>query len=158
MFDGNKITLGLEYRLINQANVRFLGNFDPVTLEPLDSVQDFSDTFPWIKETTRNIWSGYLQDTWDVTETVNLTFGVRYDHYSDFGGATSPRAGITWAFMKNASLKFLYGEAFRAPSFVEMFTTNQPAIQGNEDLDPETIRTYEVGLSYQFNKSCYHQY
>ena len=38
------------------------------------------------------------------------------------------------------------------PSFLEMFTTNQPAIQGNEDLDPETIKTYEVGLSYQFNK------
>jgi iron complex outermembrane receptor protein len=33
-----------------------------------------------------------------------------------------------------------------------MFITNQPAIEGNEDLDPETIRTYEVGLSYQFNK------
>ena len=54
--------------------------------------------------------------------------------------------------MKDASLKLLYGEAFRAPNFVEMFTTNQPAIRGNEDLDPETIRTYEVGLSYRFNK------
>ena len=54
--------------------------------------------------------------------------------------------------MKDASLKLLYGEAFLAPNFVEMFTTNQPAIQGNEDLDPETIRTYEIGLSYKFNK------
>ncbi len=152
LFDGNILTLGLEYRLINQSNVRFLSNFDPETFEPLDSVQDFSDTFPWIKETTRRIWSGYLQDTWDVTETVNLTLGVRHDQYSDFGDATSPRAGLTWAFVKNASFKLLYGEAFRAPSFVEMFTTNQPALQGNPDLDPETIRTYEAGLNYQFNK------
>ena len=52
--------------------------------------------------------------------------------------------------MKDASLKLLYGEAFLAPNFVEMFTANQPAIQGNEDLDPETIGTYEVGLGYQF--------
>ncbi|OHB35549.1 MAG: hypothetical protein A2Y08_04425 [Planctomycetes bacterium GWA2_40_7] len=152
LFDGNIITLGMEYRLINQTNIRYSSNFNPATMDPLDSIQDFSSTYPFLKEATRRIWSVYLQDTWDITDTLNLTLGVRHDQYNDFGGATSPRAGFTWAFMKNASLKLLYGEAFRAPSFSEMFTTNQPAIQGNEDLDPETIRTYEVGLSYQFNK------
>ena len=152
VFDGNVITLGLEYRLINQTSVRNSSNFDPVTLDPLEGMQDFSDTYPFIKEVTRRIESVYLQDTWDITNTINLTLGIRYDHYSDFGGALSPRAGLTWAFMKNASLKLLYGEAFRAPSFQEMYTTNQPAVQGNPDLDPETIRTYEAGLSYQFNK------
>ena len=152
LFDGNTITLGLEYRLINQTNVSFFTNFDPATLSPLPSIQDVSDDYPWIKEVTRRIWSVYLQDTWDITDTLNLTLGVRHDQYSDFGGATSPRSGLTWAFMKNASLKVLYGEAFRAPNFIEMFTKNQPAILGNEDLDPEKIKTYEVGLSYQFNK------
>ena len=152
LFDGNIITLGFEYRLINQTNIEFSGNFHPATYDVLDSVRDFSDTYPFLKEATRRIWSVYLQDTWDITDTLNLTLGARHDQYSDFGGATSPRSGLTWAFMKDASLKLLYGEAFRAPNFVEMFTTNQPAIQGNEDLDPETIRTYEVGLSYRFNK------
>ncbi|MCR4319626.1 MAG: TonB-dependent receptor, partial [Candidatus Brocadiaceae bacterium] len=152
LFDGNVITLGLEYRLISQTNVRFSSNFHPVTYAPLPSLQDFSDTYPFLKEAIRRIWSVYLQDTWDITDTLNLTLGARHDQYSDFGGAISPRAGLTWAFMKDASLKLLYGEAFRAPSFLEMFTTNQPAIQGNEDLDPETIRTYELGLSYKFNK------
>ncbi len=151
LFDGNTFTLGLEYRLINQTNVHFSSSFHPPTLEPFDSVQDVSDTFPWLKEATRRIWSVYLQDTWDITDTINLTVGARHDQYSDFGGATSPRSGITWAFMKNASLKLLYGEAFRAPSFFEMYTTNQPATQGNADLDPETIRTYETGLSYRFS-------
>jgi len=152
LFDGNVITLGLEYRLINQTNIGFSSNFHPATYDVLDSVRDFSDAYPFLKEATRRIWSIYLQDTWDITDTVNLTLGARHDHYNDFGGATSPRSGLTWAFMKDASMKLLYGEAFRAPNFVEMFTTNQPAIQGNEDLDPETIRTYEVGLSYRFNK------
>ena len=152
LFDGNIITLGFEYRLINQTNIEFSSNFHPATYDVLDSVRDFSDTYPFLKEATRRIWSVYLQDTWDITDTINLTLGARHDQYSDFGGATSPRTGLTWAFMKDASLKLLYGEAFRAPNFVEMFTTNQPAIQGNEDLDPETIRTYEIGLSYKFNK------
>jgi iron complex outermembrane receptor protein len=152
VFDGNVITLGLEYRLINQTSVRYSSNFHPVTLDPLEGMQDFSDTYPFIKEATRRIESVYLQDMWDITNTINLTLGIRYDHYSDFGGTLSPRAGLTWAFTKNASLKLLYGEAFRAPSFQEMYTTNQPAVEGNPDLDPETIRTYEAGLSYKFNK------
>lgn len=148
IFDGNMLTLGFEYRLINQTNVHFLSNFDPATLAPMP----FSETLPFLKETTRRMTSVYLQDTWDITDTINLTLGVRHDDYNDFGGATSPRSGLTWAFLKNASLKVLYGEAFRAPSFIEMFITNQPAILGNENLDPEKIRTYEVGLNYQFNK------
>ena len=152
LFDGNIITLGFEYRLINQTNPHFFTTYDPPTLDPLDSLRDQADTYPFIKETTRRVWSIYLQDTWDITDTLNLTLGVRHDEYNDFGSATSPRGGLTWAFLKNASLKVLYGEAFRAPNFTEMFTINNPAFVGNEDLDPETIRTYEVGLSYEFNK------
>ncbi len=153
LFDGNIFTIGLEYRLINQTNIRYLANFNPLTNDPLASMQDFSNTLPFIKAATRRIESIYLQDTWNITDTVNLTLGVRHDEYNDFGGATSPRSGLTWAFMKDASLKVLYGEAFLTPSFEEMYTTNQTAILGNENLHPETIKTYEVGLSYNyFNK------
>ncbi|MBI5307912.1 MAG: TonB-dependent receptor, partial [Planctomycetes bacterium] len=127
-------------------------NFNPITLAPLASIENFSDTLPFTKEATRRTSSFYAQDIWDITDTVDLTLGVRHDRYNDFGEATSPRMGITWAFIKDASFKVLYGEAFRAPSFVEMFTTNQPVIRGNDDLSPERIKTYEVGLSYKFNK------
>ncbi len=152
LFDGNIFTLGTEYRLVNQSPNNASYNFDPETLAPLDSLQSFTDTDPFFEDHTRRILSFYLQDTWDITETVNLTLGVRHDRYSDFGNATSPRAGLTWAFMKNASLKFLYGEAFRAPNFLEMFTLIKPTIEGNEDLNPERIRTHEVGLTYKFNQ------
>ena len=152
LFDGNLLTLGFEYRLINQTNVRFLSNIHPATLAPLSGFQNFSDTYPFIEEATRRIGSVYLQDTWNLTDDLNLTLGVRHDQYSDFGGTTNPRAGLTWEFIKNASLKLLYGEAFRPPSFADMFSANQPAIQGNKDLRPETIRSYEAGLSYKFNK------
>lgn len=154
LFDGNTLTLGLEYRYINQTNVHFLSNVDPNTQKPLDSIQDFSDSYPQIGKATRDIWSVYLQDMWDITDTLNLILGVRHDEYSDFGGTTNPRSGLTWAFMKNASLKLLYGEAFRAPSFVETHAIyrKNTIIRGNKDLDPETVRSYEAGLSYKFNK------
>ena len=47
----------------------------------------------------------------------------------------------------------MYGQAFRAPNFSELYATNNPAIIGNPDLGPETIRTYEVGLRYEFTES-----
>ena len=152
LFDGNMLTLGLEYRLINQTNLWYSANFHPATFEPLDSLQDFTESYPLSREVTRRVWAVYLQDTWDITDTVGLTLGIRHDRYSDFGGTTNPRAGVTWAFMKDASLKALYGEAFRAPSFTEMYATNQPAYGGNEDLKPETIRSFEIGLSYKYFK------
>ena len=152
LFYGNIITLGFEYRLINLTNIYTSTSFHPKTMEPLPSVQNFSDSYPFYDDITRRVGSVYLQDTWDVTDTINLTLGGRYDSYSDFGGTISPRSGLTWAFMQNASLKLLYGEAFRAPSFYEMYPTNQPAIIGNNDLDPEIIRTYETGITYRFNK------
>lgn len=100
LFDGNLITLGFEYRLSNQTNPHFFTTYNPQTLDPLDSLQDVADTYPFIEDATRRLWSVYLQDAWDITDTINLTLGVRQDEYSDFGSATSPRGGLTWVFIR----------------------------------------------------------
>lgn len=148
VFDGNIVTVGVECRFINQSDTHFSSNYNPLTRKPLDSLQDFSDAYPFLAEATRRIWSVYMQDTWDITDTVGLTLGVRHDEYSDVGSTTNPRAGLTWAFIDNASLKLLYGKAFRPPSFFELYSTTF----GNEDLSPTTIESYEVGVGYRFNK------
>ena len=38
----------------------------------------------------------YLEDIWDITSDLRFTAGIRYDHYSNFGGHFSPRIGLTW--------------------------------------------------------------
>lgn len=38
----------------------------------------------------------------------------------------------------------MYGEAFRAPTFAELYNQNNPAIVGNPDLNPEQINTIEI--------------
>ena len=98
----------------------------------------------------RQVWAIYLQDKWDITDDLGITLGLRHDHYSEFEGTTNPRIGIVWDFMDNATLKLLYGQAFRAPTFRELYTVNSTVNLGNPDLKPETIRTYEAGLSYRF--------
>ncbi len=148
LFDGNMLTIGTEFRLIQQTNERNDSLIDPISLIPLSSVQSFS----WMREVTRRIWSFYIQDVWDVTDTVNITLGGRFDSVTKFSGEISPRAGLSWKFMENASLRLLYGKSFRPPAFLEMFSINNAVIIGNENLDPEVLKSYEVGLSYQFNK------
>lgn len=153
LFDGNMFTLGLEYRWIGQDNVHHISNVHPFTLEYAGFMTNYSDSYPQIEDATRNIWSVYLQDNWNITSTLNLTLGVRYDHYDDFGSTINPRTGITWQFTRNTSLKLLYGTAFRPPDFASMYANPEhPVIHGNKDLDPEKIKTYEIGIQHRFNK------
>jgi iron complex outermembrane receptor protein len=40
----------------------------------------------------------------------------------------------------------MYGEAFRAPTFAELYNKNNPALVGNPDLDPERVKTLELNI------------
>jgi len=89
-------------------------------------------------------WGLFLQDEVEILENVRLNLGVRYDHFPTFGGTTNPRLGLIYNPFSGTNLKFLYGTAFRAPSVYEKyyhdgFNTQKP----NQDLDPETIETFE---------------
>jgi len=90
----------------------------------------------------RNFKAFFIEDIWDITEDIRLTAGARYDDYSDFGDSFNPRIGLTWEFIKGYDLKLLYGSAFRAPSFAELYD----GLTGNPDLDPEEVDTYQVSL------------
>lgn len=151
LFDSNRLTFGLDYKWERQNNVAFRSNFDPLTNASLGPVTDVSDT-NWIREVYRQVWAVYLQDQWDISKTLSLTLGLRHDHYSDFEGSTNPRAGLVWDFNDKGTFKLLYGQAFRPPAFNELYIINNPQIVGNSSLDPETIRTYEAGVSYEFTK------
>ncbi len=155
VFDGNRLTLGFQYEWINQNDVRSTKyTFDPSALfGPISPPRSFSHTFPFTRDgATRQIWSIYLQNEWSITDDLDLTVGVRHDQFTRFGGTTNPRFGLVWRFIEDAHLKFLFATAFRAPNFSEMFLLNQPVIEGNTNLDPEKINTYEFEIGYNFTK------
>lgn len=149
-FEDNHLILGVSFELLDQYDVKQLTNFDPntfaYTYDPLHEVAN------WNKNVTRRIWATYLQDEWRLLERVNLTAGVRFDNYSDFGNTLNPRIGMVWSFLENADLKLLYGQAFRAPNFVELYDANNPVVVGNTALNPEKIRTYEASIAYRLNR------
>ncbi|GAX62214.1 TonB-dependent receptor [Candidatus Scalindua japonica] len=155
LFDGNRLTFGFQYEWLHQHNARSAAFNVDVTNNffPISPVRDFSRNAPFIRDkATRQIWSLYAQDEWNITDNIDLTVGVRYDHFTRFEGTTNPRVGLVWRFMDDAYMKLLFATAFRAPNFREMFLQNNPLILGNSNLDPEKINTYEFQVGYNFTK------
>jgi len=119
---------------------------------PKGSLVDVSDTVDvFLPEKDRKSYHLFVQDEWQFADNWALTSGLRYDHYSDFGGTTNPRLSLVWATTDSITTKLLYGRAFRAPSIVELFATGNPVALGNPDLDPEIIDSYEFAFSHQIN-------
>lgn len=116
---------------------------------PLGEMVDFSSTAPFIRPQRRRVDYVYAQDEWNFAQDWTLTAGLRHDRYSDVGNTTNPRLALVWDVSLDLTAKLLYGHAFRAPSFNELASMNNPGVRGNPGLRPETIRTWEAGLSWQ---------
>lgn len=151
-FKTNITTFGILYEKMKLYEAISYANFHPITFAPLaGGYQDISDWGNYISEDDRDIFAFYLQNDLDLLDKYgfNILFGGRYDHYSDFGEAFSPRTGLIWRIIPELDLKALYGHAFRAPSFSELYQKNNPSIKGNPDLDAEKSWTAEAGLVYR---------
>ncbi|MFK5892292.1 MAG: TonB-dependent receptor [Pseudomonadota bacterium] len=119
-------------------------------------IVDVTDTpFIYITEEMRKAWYVNIQDIWHINESWELTAGVRYDKYSDFGSTVNPRAALVWQATPKLTTKLLYGSAFRAPSFVDTYNVNNPVVIGNPDIKPETIETWELAFNYLLKKNLY---
>jgi outer membrane receptor for ferrienterochelin and colicin len=96
----------------------------------------------------------YAENITQLPAKLRLIVGGRFDVYSDFGNAVSPRAGVTWR-SGGLGLKAFYGWAFRAPTFEELYDQTAQidlgAFLGNEDLAASRIKTAEVGASYRLS-------
>ena len=115
----------------------------------------------WISEADRVNKAFYLQgmvdlrQAWGIEqrcESFALTLGVRHDDYDDIGNSTNPRVGLVYSPRKSLFFKALYGEAFRAPNFDELYQINNPAFLGNRALEPEDLTTIELQAGFQFHK------
>jgi len=147
--------VGFNYDSLFKARVSQNFGIDPATGTPIPSqpgiplldVSGTSSTF--IPEVDRKVAYLFLQDQWNFASDWNLTAGARYDRYSDFGNTFNPRAALIWEASYDLTAKLMYGSAFRAPSFQEMYIINNPAQLGNPALKPETMQNIELGFDYR---------
>ncbi len=83
-------------------------------------------------------------------QNVQLTLGVRYDNYSDFGETINPRVGLIWQTSDDLSIKFFAGTAIKSPSISQLNAQNNPVGLGNPKLKPETVKTIETGMTFEY--------
>ena len=90
-------------------------NFGPGVIDGAVPVIDGSLTnvtgtdYVFGKDSSRRVSFFSVQDVWDFLPDWNLTAGVRYDDYSDFGDTTNPRVALVWNMSQNLTSKLLYG-------------------------------------------------
>jgi vitamin B12 transporter len=103
-----------------------------------------------VGESARRQWSlwyslrisGGLSE--NVLHDVSLLPSLRYDRFSDFGEAWSPKLGLSLTPVRvlPVRLRASYGESFRAPTFNELHWI--PG--GNPALRPERSTGFDAGL------------
>ena len=100
----------------------------------------------------------YLENIWKMDDQFELTLGARYDNFEQFGDSVNPRVGAVYTPMNNLTLKALYGEAFRGPTYKDLFLKEfdnannvVPSSRSNPALEAESIKTYEFEINYAYN-------
>lgn len=86
-------------------------------------------------------YAGYLLWDGNISDRLDVSAGVRYDHSSEYGSTVNPRLALIYkAIADKWSMKFLFGTAFRQPSIFEL----ADEWRKNPDLEPEKIQTFEI--------------
>lgn len=108
----------------------------------------------------RNVAAVYYQVDIPIVRALTFSQSGRYDHYSDVGGAFSPRFALRYQPVQALTVYTSYDRGFRAPTFVENSKSQTLGIQvdqstgqnytsiteGNPNLSPERTRNLNIGF------------
>ncbi len=93
--------------------------------------------------------AAYAQQTWDPARWFGVNAGARLDYDPRFSPVVSPRLAAHVEPWKGGTLKAIYAEAFRAPSFYEDYFSH-PLEPAAPNLQPEHERSVEASIEQRF--------
>jgi outer membrane receptor protein involved in Fe transport len=91
------------------------------------------------------VFGAYAQQTWSPTGWLSLNAGARLDVDQRFGSRVSPRFAASFPLWQGGTLKAIYSEAFRAPSWQESASAVDTQLP-SDNLRPETVRSIEGAI------------
>jgi iron complex outermembrane receptor protein len=138
------LSFGSSYEKAKISDVYTATTHDLFTLDEYEASIKLTGDESFNDNKSRKVTSLYIQDQFHITEDWELTAGVRYDAYSDFGSSTNPRLALVWKQQEKSSIKLMYGSAFRAPNFLELYDRNNYVDFGNINLNAEEVETTEL--------------
>ncbi len=148
----NRLQFGISYDEQLLEEYQNISNNDPITNLPTseDGLPVPSTALRYNGPTQRRIFGTYLQDRHSFGDRLDVTAGVRLDVYDDFGQSINPRLAMIYQTPIDSIAKLIYGRAFRAPNFLELYDQT-PVTFGDPDLDAETVDTVEVAYSQKLS-------
>ena len=117
----------------------------------------------------RDNYAFFAEFALPLTRQLEAQAAVRYDHYSDFGSATTPKLGLKFKASPSLLIRANWGKGFRAPTLPEIspsvatfFTqVNDPvtnttapisgSFAGNPGLSAEKSESTTIGIVFEPN-------
>jgi outer membrane receptor for ferrienterochelin and colicins len=101
--------------------------------------------------------AGYMQDELRLLDRLNIIPVARLDYHSEFGGAFSPKLGISYKITDQLRFHTSAGRSFRAPSLAELYLPDFPVstsvkLKSNPNLKPEYIWGFDAGFDLTLTK------
>ena len=90
----------------------------------------------------------YIQDEWNINDTLSVTAGLRYDHNKWIDSVFSPRGAVIWQATPKTTFKALYGRSHRAPNSYERNYSDGVFLTANPELQSEIADTAEFVADY----------
>ena len=130
LFEGNSLTAGIDYNQYGgmAENLKAMGGKGIVFADT--SITEFGSYL-------------FIQQT--LAEKLTLNAGLRYQNNSVYGDQWIPSAGFAWKFGETTTWKANVSKGFRSPTMRELFLWGP-----NPNLSPESIISYETGISKLF--------
>jgi iron complex outermembrane recepter protein len=153
------------------AGAQFLRESDYVTDYTLQSQALAVPFYLQSIDGQRNVAAAYYQVNVPLFSMLTFSQSSRYDHYSDFGSAFSPRFALRFKPFAALTTYASYSRGFRAPTLAETSQKNSSGVQtasdpysptepnvqenypvlvgGNPNLRPEKTQNYNVGFEWE---------
>jgi len=93
----------------------------------------------------------YLLAIYSPLKNWNMKGGIRYHHASLNINKISPSLGISFFPFYNLKIYANWSDGFRLPTLQELYLFPP----SNENLDPEDVKSYELGGAFYFDNSNY---
>ena len=131
-YDENIFTAGFDYK--NYGGKGKNDNTPPAAAIGLKKVLSIDETAVY----------GIIQLTF--LKSLSLSSGLRFTNNSVYGSDYTPQFGLSYRLDDETVIKGNAGKAFRGPTIADLFLF--PV--SNENLEPESLWSYEVGISRLF--------
>ena len=154
---GNTVSLatGAEYRHEQYLDLRpaYVGSNPPGVGLNIDDNDYLVASYAPNSTGNRIVYSGYVETIVPVVSpqkkiplvhSLELTGSARYEHYSDFGTTTRPKAGLNWKPADGLMVRGSFNEGFSAPNLPTLYAPTRFTVDSAPG-STDAYRTQTVG-------------